>query len=158
VAGGGGEVGIDVHHRDVVRVALEKLQREMDGDSRREAMALIARQAGKPDRGPAAPRRRISSPARSAEAETRSRRGMSREGAGNAYFQPPALRVNRGGSAGFASGAAFGSPEASAISRSRASASGSPSSWSVNQQRVLRRNLELLPHALQTTSSSMRSR
>jgi hypothetical protein len=49
------EVGIDVHHRDVVRVALEKLQREMDGDSRREAMALIARQAGKPDRGPAAP-------------------------------------------------------------------------------------------------------
>jgi hypothetical protein len=27
----------------------------MDGASRREAMALIARQAGKPDRGPAPP-------------------------------------------------------------------------------------------------------
>ncbi len=47
------EVGIDVHHRDVVRVALEKLQREMEGDSRREAMALIARQAGRPDQAPA---------------------------------------------------------------------------------------------------------
>jgi len=47
------EVGIDVHHRDVVRVALEKLQREMEGDRRREAMALIARQAGRS--GPAPP-------------------------------------------------------------------------------------------------------
>ncbi len=41
------EVGVDVHHRDVVRVALEKLQREINGGSRREAMALIARQARK---------------------------------------------------------------------------------------------------------------
>ena len=47
------EVGVDVHHRDVVRVALEKLQREMEGDRRRDAMALIARQARRP--GPASP-------------------------------------------------------------------------------------------------------
>jgi hypothetical protein len=49
------EVGIDVHHRDVVRVALEKLQREIEGVSRHEAMALIARQAGKPSSAPADP-------------------------------------------------------------------------------------------------------
>ena len=49
------EVGIDVHHRDVVRVALEKLQREIEGGSRRETMALIARQAGKPGPAPADP-------------------------------------------------------------------------------------------------------
>ncbi len=49
------EVGIDVHHRDVVRVALEKLQREMKGGSRRETMRLIARQAGKTGRAPADP-------------------------------------------------------------------------------------------------------
>ena len=40
-----GEVGIEVHHRDVVRVALEKLRREMEGAKRREAMELIRRQA-----------------------------------------------------------------------------------------------------------------
>jgi amino acid transporter len=39
------EVGIEVHHRDVVRVALEKLRREMQGRQRREAMAMIQRQA-----------------------------------------------------------------------------------------------------------------
>jgi amino acid transporter len=49
------EVGIDVHHRDVVRVALEKLQREIEGVSRHEAMALIARQAGQPGPAPVDP-------------------------------------------------------------------------------------------------------
>jgi len=39
------ELGTEVHHRDVVRVALEKLQREMRGSTRGEAMALILRQA-----------------------------------------------------------------------------------------------------------------
>ena len=39
------EVGIEVHHRDVVRVALEKLRREMEGHKRRESLDLIRRQA-----------------------------------------------------------------------------------------------------------------
>jgi amino acid transporter len=39
------EVGPHVHHRDVVRVALEKLEREMHGSRRREAMDVIRRQA-----------------------------------------------------------------------------------------------------------------
>lgn len=39
------DVGIEVHHRDVVRVALEKLRREMATGKRREAMELIRRQA-----------------------------------------------------------------------------------------------------------------
>ena len=38
------ELGTDVHHRDVVRVAIESLQREMDGKTRTEVMALIRRQ------------------------------------------------------------------------------------------------------------------
>jgi hypothetical protein len=49
------EVGIDVHHRDVVRVALEKLQREIEGGSRRDAMARIAKQARKQGQRPAEP-------------------------------------------------------------------------------------------------------
>jgi len=39
------EVGIEVHHRDVVRVALEKLRREMQGGNRTAALDLIRRQA-----------------------------------------------------------------------------------------------------------------
>jgi amino acid transporter len=39
------EVGIVVHHRDVVRVALERLRRELGGGQRREAMESIQRQA-----------------------------------------------------------------------------------------------------------------
>jgi amino acid transporter len=46
------EVGIEVHHRDVVRVALEKLRREFEGSRRLEAMASIRRQASET---PAAP-------------------------------------------------------------------------------------------------------
>jgi hypothetical protein len=42
------EVGIEVHHRDVVRVALEKLRREIEGAKRQEAMDLIRRQANAP--------------------------------------------------------------------------------------------------------------
>ena len=42
------EVGIDVHHRDVVRVALEKLRGEIEGGSRKEAMERIRRQARRP--------------------------------------------------------------------------------------------------------------
>ena len=48
------EVGIDVHHRDVVRVALEKLRREMQGGKRREALDLIRRQANRRP-GPSSP-------------------------------------------------------------------------------------------------------
>jgi hypothetical protein len=40
------EIGVDVHHRDVVRVALEKLRRDLEGGSRKEAMDRIRRQAG----------------------------------------------------------------------------------------------------------------
>jgi amino acid transporter len=65
------EVGIDVHHRDVVRVALEKLHREMEGGKRREAMELIRRQANAPatadavvDRSPAAGLAHNASPSR----------------------------------------------------------------------------------------------
>ena len=42
------EIGIDVHHRDVVRVALEKLHGEIDGRGRKEAMDRIRRQARRP--------------------------------------------------------------------------------------------------------------
>jgi amino acid transporter len=42
------EVGIEVHHRDVVRVALERLGREIEGTRRRDAMELIRRQAKAP--------------------------------------------------------------------------------------------------------------
>jgi hypothetical protein len=47
------EVGIEVHHRDVVRVALEKLRREMQSGKRRDAMELIRRQARESPAGPA---------------------------------------------------------------------------------------------------------
>jgi amino acid transporter len=39
------EIGMDVHHRDVVRVALEKLNSELHGSSRSETLARIRRQA-----------------------------------------------------------------------------------------------------------------
>jgi amino acid transporter len=39
------EVGIDVHHRDVVRVALERLRRDLGSVKRREAIDLIRRRA-----------------------------------------------------------------------------------------------------------------
>jgi hypothetical protein len=47
------DVGIEVHHRDVVRVALEKLRREIEGAKRHEAMDLIRRQAKAPAQGDA---------------------------------------------------------------------------------------------------------
>jgi hypothetical protein len=40
------EVGVDVHHRDVVRVALEKLRGDLQGGGRAEALKQIRRQAG----------------------------------------------------------------------------------------------------------------
>ncbi len=49
------EVGIEVHHRDVVRVALEKLRREMQGGKRSEAMDMIRRQADEPPMTPPSP-------------------------------------------------------------------------------------------------------
>ena len=39
------EVGVDVHHRDVVRVALEELRGDLEGGRRKEAMERIRRQA-----------------------------------------------------------------------------------------------------------------
>ena len=58
------EVGIEVHHRDVVRVALEKLRREMQGGKRSEAMDMIRRQA---DESPMTPPSPDPTSARSAE-------------------------------------------------------------------------------------------
>jgi amino acid transporter len=43
-----GTVGLDVHHRDVVRVALEELSRDLRGPRREQALARIRKQAGKP--------------------------------------------------------------------------------------------------------------
>jgi len=45
------EVGVDVHHRDVVRVALEELRGDLEGSRRKEAMARIRRQARGPEVG-----------------------------------------------------------------------------------------------------------
>jgi amino acid transporter len=45
------EVGVDVHHRDVVRVALEELRGDLEGSRRTEAMARIRRQARGPEVG-----------------------------------------------------------------------------------------------------------
>jgi amino acid transporter len=42
------EVGIDLHHRDVVRVALEDLRARLKGKSRAEALSRLRRQAGRP--------------------------------------------------------------------------------------------------------------
>jgi amino acid transporter len=42
------EIGVEVHHRDVVRVALEKLRRDLEGGSRKESMDRIRRQARQP--------------------------------------------------------------------------------------------------------------
>jgi len=41
------EIGTDVHHRDVVRVALEKLRGEIEGRGRKDAMERIRRQVGR---------------------------------------------------------------------------------------------------------------
>jgi amino acid transporter len=41
------EVGMDVHHRDIVRVALEDLRRDLKGKARREVLDRIRRQAGR---------------------------------------------------------------------------------------------------------------
>jgi hypothetical protein len=49
------EIGVDVHHGDVVRVALEKLRGDLKGGSRKEAMERIRRQARQPA-GRAAPK------------------------------------------------------------------------------------------------------
>jgi hypothetical protein len=43
-----GEIGVDVHHRDIVRVALEKLRGDIEGGQREEAMERIRRQARRP--------------------------------------------------------------------------------------------------------------
>ena len=43
-----GEIGVDVHHRDVVRVALEKLRGDIEGGHRKDAMDRIRRQARQP--------------------------------------------------------------------------------------------------------------
>lgn len=43
-----GEVGIDVHHRDIVRVALEDLRGQLKGKTRRDVLARIRKQAGRP--------------------------------------------------------------------------------------------------------------
>ncbi len=42
------EIGVNVHHRDVVRVALERLGRDLEGGSRRDALDRIRRQARQP--------------------------------------------------------------------------------------------------------------
>jgi hypothetical protein len=49
------EVGVEVHHRDVVRVALEELRGDLEGGRRKEAMERIRRQARQPA-GRAAPK------------------------------------------------------------------------------------------------------
>jgi amino acid transporter len=43
-----GEVGIDLHHRDIVRVALEDLRHDLTGRTRGDVLARIRRQAGRP--------------------------------------------------------------------------------------------------------------
>ena len=43
-----GEVGIDLHHRDVVRVALEDLRQDLQGKRRGDVLARIRRQANRP--------------------------------------------------------------------------------------------------------------
>jgi amino acid transporter len=42
------EVGIDIHHRDIVRVALEDLRQGLKGKTRGDVIARIQRQAGQP--------------------------------------------------------------------------------------------------------------
>lgn len=39
------QYGLDVHHRDIVRVALEQLERDLGGYERAHALARIAEQA-----------------------------------------------------------------------------------------------------------------
>jgi amino acid transporter len=43
--------GLGVHHRDVVRVALERLERDLSGDGRDQALREVGVQVGKPDPG-----------------------------------------------------------------------------------------------------------
>ncbi len=50
-----GAVGLDVHHRDIVRVALEELDHQLRGPRREQALKRIKKQAGKPPGPPAAP-------------------------------------------------------------------------------------------------------
>jgi amino acid transporter len=50
-----GTVGLEVHHRDVVRAALEELERELRGGSRSRALARIKGQAARRPGTPAAP-------------------------------------------------------------------------------------------------------
>jgi amino acid transporter len=42
------EVGIDLHHRDIVRVALEDLRQDLEGKRRGDVLARIRRQANRP--------------------------------------------------------------------------------------------------------------
>jgi hypothetical protein len=42
--------GLSVHHRDVVRAALEDLEREMTAGDRERALALIEKQLGRGER------------------------------------------------------------------------------------------------------------
>jgi amino acid transporter len=50
-----GTVGLDVHHRDIVRVALEELRRDLKGSRRKETIDRIRKQAGRPPGVPAPP-------------------------------------------------------------------------------------------------------
>jgi amino acid transporter len=49
------EVGIDLHHRDVVRVALEDLRQDLQGKRRGDVLARIRRQANRPQPADAVP-------------------------------------------------------------------------------------------------------
>ena len=50
-----GAVGLEVHHRDIVRAALEELDQELRGARREQALKRIKRQAVKPPGTPAVP-------------------------------------------------------------------------------------------------------
>jgi len=47
------QFGLGVHHRDVVAVALEQLERDLAGDGRERALARIAERSGRPPAPPA---------------------------------------------------------------------------------------------------------
>ena len=66
--------------------------------------------------------------------------------------------LTAGGSAGLSGGAGSDSPDARLISRSRSSSLGRPASWSTNTSECCDGISNLLPHVLQTTSSSRRRR
>ena len=50
-----GAVGLDVHHRDIVRAALEELDQELRGSRREQALKRIRKQTAKPPGQPAVP-------------------------------------------------------------------------------------------------------